>query len=93
MSGSTREATAYLQLEPGAPSAYGKSGWQLRDCATVVRCTNSKPAEPIPGCIVVKVKIRVPREAWEPLSPEAIIEVPAELVQRPVTVSAVGVND
>ena len=88
MSG-TREATAYLQLEPGAPRAYGKSGWSGSSEATVVRCTNTKPDKPIPGCIVVKLQIRVPKEAWEPFAPEAVIDVPAELIQRPVSVEAV----
>lgn len=84
----TREATAYLQLAPRAPRAYGS--WYNSSEASVVRCTNSKPEEPISGCIVVKVRIRVPIEAWGPISPEAIIDVPLDLVQRPVEVEAVA---
>ena len=38
--------------------------------------------------IVVKVKIQLPKQAFEPLEPEALIVVPEELVQHVVTVEA-----
>lgn len=84
----TREATAYLQLAPRAPRPYG-GYWGGSSEASVVRCTNKPPAEPIPGCIVVKVRIRVPDAAWRPISPTVVIDVPADLVQHPVEVEAV----
>lgn len=83
----TREATAYLQIAPHAPRPYG--GYWGSSEASIMRCTNGKPETPLPGCIVVKVRIRVPKEAWEPISPEAVIDIPAELIQRPVEVEAV----
>lgn len=83
-----RVAVAYLQLEPRAPRPYGAASWQSGE-ATVVRCTSKAPDPPLPGVVVVKVRIRVPAEAWEPITPEAVIDVPLDLVQRPVVVEAV----
>lgn len=82
----TREATAYLQIAPHAPRAYGT--YYSYGEASVMRCTNKRPAEPLPGCIVVKVKIRVPAAAWGPIAPEVVVDIPASLVQHPVEVEA-----
>jgi hypothetical protein len=85
MSESTRVATAYLQIEgrpPGNTYDYG-------DKAAVRGVTNTAPDAVKPGCIVVKVKLRIPKEAWLPFAPEATIDVPAELIQHPIEVEAV----
>lgn len=79
----TRTATAYVQI------ARERRTWSGN--AVVRKVTNRKP-EPeqlLPGCIVVKIQIRVPVALWEPITPEAVVDVPAELVQRPVAVEAV----
>ncbi|NUP33641.1 MAG: hypothetical protein HOU01_18310 [Streptomycetaceae bacterium] len=78
-----KTATAYVQI------AREKRSWSGE--AVVRKVTNRKP-EPeqiLPGCVVVKIRIRVPVALWEPITPEAVIDVPAELVQRPVEVEAV----
>lgn len=76
-------ADAYLQVEKA--TFYG-AGW--KDTARVQRCTQNKPEVVLPGCIVVKVRLRIPAEAWGPFEPEAVIDVPAELIQHPITVTA-----
>lgn len=75
---SPAEATAYLQVRLDRRISYAPSK------ATVVRVTQRKPDQPQPGCIVVKVKLRIPVEGWNPFEPEAVIDVPADLVQHPI---------
>lgn len=75
----SREATTYLQVRAG----------RYHSQATVVNATTKKPSVVQPGCIVVKVKLRLPREAWDPFEPEAVIDVPADLIQYPIDVTAV----
>lgn len=76
-------ASAYLQVRKA--KFYGR--W--RDEARVVHCTQNKPEVVEAGCIVVKVRLRIPTEAWGPFEPEAVIDVPAELIQHPIEVKAV----
>jgi hypothetical protein len=79
MSNNLRTATAYLQI----------SRDRYPYDAKVMRSTQKKPEFVEPGCVVVKVQLRLPNVAWEPFAPEAVIDVPADLVQRPVEVEAV----
>jgi len=74
------EVTTYLHLRDNRRS------WGFNPI--VVKHSNTKPDEPAPGCVVVKVRIRIPREAFEPLQPEAVIDVPLDLIQRPIAVTA-----
>jgi putative intracellular protease/amidase len=76
-------ADAYLQIRKVT------SYWGTPREARVMRCTQTKPGEALPGCIVVKVKVRIPVEAWGPFEPEAVIDVPADLIQHPIEVEAV----
>lgn len=80
-----REAVAYLQISKRSP---GPSQWVASRDAVVERFTTKKPAKPIPGCVVVKVRVQVPAAAFEPLEPEAVVQVPVSLVQEPVHVEA-----
>ena len=77
MASQIREGSCYLQV---APSRYS----ELR----VVKSTQRKPDIVEPGCVVVKVQLRIPSAAFEPLRPEAIVTVPEGLVQRVVEVEA-----
>lgn len=77
------EAVAYLQVRLGRTSTYSASE------AKVVAVTQRKPEDPHAGCIVVKIKLRIPVEGWDPFEPEAVIDVPADLVQHPIAVEAV----
>ncbi len=76
------EAIAYLQVRLDRRSNYSASD------ASVVAVTQRKPDQPRRGCIVVKVKLRIPVEGWDPFQPEAVIDVPADLVQHPIEVDA-----
>lgn len=68
------EATAYLQVQLKRRSAYSASD------ARVVAVTQKKPDRPQRGCIVVKVKLRIPVEGWDPFEPSVIVDVPTDLI-------------
>lgn len=55
-----------------------------------VKATYRKPTVVDADEIVVKVQLRIPAAAFEPLEPEAVVTVPEELVQHPVYVEAVA---
>lgn len=74
------EATAYLQVRLKRRLSYAASE------ARVIGVTQRKPEQASPGCIVVKVKLRIPVEGWDAFEPEAVINVPADLVQHPIEV-------
>jgi hypothetical protein len=73
-----REGIGYLQVQPG------RLPWELK----VVRVTQRRPSVVDADSVVIKVKLRVPVKAFEPLQPEAVVTVPEELVQHPVEVEA-----
>lgn len=81
----TVEATGYLIVE-GRRSRY--SGATLYDQGRVAALRTKKPAQLLTDQVAVKVTVRVPKAAFEPLTPEAVIEVPEELVQHRVEVVA-----
>lgn len=76
------EATAYLQVELRRKSSHFPSE------AHIVRSTQRKPDQTASGCIVVKVRLRIPVEGWDAFEPEAVIDVPADLIQHPIEVVA-----
>lgn len=75
-------ADAYLQIRRHA------GGWRYE--ARAMKVTQRRPEVVEPDCIVVKIRVRIPFEAWDPIAPEAVIDVPAELTQHPVEVEATG---
>ena len=77
---SPAEATAYLQVE--LRRKYRAAG--IPSDAAVIRVTQKKPDQAAPGCIVVKVKLRIPVEGWDAFEPEAVIDVPADLLQHQI---------
>jgi hypothetical protein len=80
MTGRVVETTTYLHI------GKDRRTWSLR--GIVRKHSNSRPDEPAAGCVVVKLRLRIPAEAFEPLAPEAVIDVPADLIQRPIEVEA-----
>ncbi len=74
------EGDAYLQVRQDDRYPY-----KLK----VVKSTQRQPEVVEAGCVVVKIKLRVPRAAFSPLQPEAVVTVPESLVQHPVDVEAV----
>lgn len=84
----TVDALAYLTVE-GIRSRYGDKSVRT---AKVVRVTQGKPASLSGDQIAVRVKIRLPAKAFDPLEPDALIIVPEELIQRPVEIEATEGN-
>ena len=76
------EAVGFLQIRLDRRSNYGASQ------ASIVGVTQRRPEQPRRGCIVVKIKLRIPVEGWDPFQPEAVIDVPADLIQHPIEVGA-----
>jgi hypothetical protein len=72
-----------------------RRGWNNEFCdnGRVVAVRTNKPAQLFRDQVAVKVTLKVPKLAFEALTPEAVIEVPEELVQRPVQVEAVDPCD
>lgn len=78
------QGTFYLQLAP----LYGWSPRASDDDKPInglkaVGLTQKKPARPFANTIVVKLTVEVPAEAFRPLAPEAVITIPASLIQSP----------
>jgi hypothetical protein len=53
-----------------------------------VKVTNKPPTTGDANSVVIKLHLRVPTAAFEPLTPSAVVTVPAELVQHVVEVEA-----
>lgn len=91
-------ATVYLQVQP-------EYTWQAKQyrqfdtpgairAAKVVGSTQGKSQKPKPGTVEVKVTIEIPKGAFLPLRPEAIVIVPESLTApHPVTVEAQDANE
>lgn len=87
MSG-TVDATAFLTVE-GTRSRYGDKSVRS---AKVARVTQGRPAQLSADQVAVRVTVRLPIAAFDPLRPDALIVVPEELIQRPVEVEATEGN-
>lgn len=83
------QATVYLQLQPeyhhflGRDTAAGIVG------AKVVGSTQNRAQKPKPGTVEVKLTVELPKGAFLPLRPEAVVVIPETLTQpHPITVEA-----
>jgi hypothetical protein len=74
MSDETVDATFHVQIEP-----YW-SRWETTNGAKVSRFTLNRPEKPKGGTVTVKLTVRLPKVAFEPLRPEAVIEIPPGLI-------------
>lgn len=84
------KTTFYAQVEP----EFMTRGWgtdkktHVRSIK-VARITQKRPEKPIGGTVLVKLTLDIPDEAFLPLEPEAVIRVPASLVEvNPISVEA-----
>lgn len=77
MTGSKREGTVYLTVLPG------RYPYELR----FAKATNKRPTSTPEGSVVVRIRVIIPRSAFEPLRPDATIEVPEEMVSRNAEIS------
>jgi hypothetical protein len=87
----TIDATLYVQVEPEF------ARWPANDPPVIgarpTRMTQKRPDKPKPGSVLVKLTVRLPKSAFMPLRPEAIVVVPESLaLPTPVTVQAVDPN-
>ncbi|MCC4906947.1 hypothetical protein [Microbacterium sp. cx-59] len=90
-------ATVYLQVQPDYSWRARQSGKydepSAIDGAKVVGSTQNKSQKPKPGTVEVKVVIELPKGAFLPLRPEAIVVIPETLTTpHPVTVEAEDAN-
>jgi hypothetical protein len=91
MSTATIDVPVYLQVEPRdrAWSPEGRGTGPARAAAVVVGTTTKRPRAPRPGVVVVKVTLRIPAAVFDPLRPEAVVVIPADLTDpHPVVVDA-----
>jgi hypothetical protein len=82
------DATFYAQVEPDwgwAPSGQDRP---VRG-AKVVAITQKRPGKQKSGTVLTKLTIRLPKAAFMPLRPEAIVVIPEDMtVTEPVEVIA-----
>ncbi|MGM7422993.1 hypothetical protein [Cellulosimicrobium sp. CpK407] len=91
------DATAYLVIRAE------RNAWRPPDPETglrpvrgarVVALRQGRPAKLERDEVAVKVTVRLPTEAFEPLTPTAIVTVPTDLALRgPIEVNARDMND
>lgn len=91
-------ATVYLQVQPEYSWRARQSGKydepSAIDGAKVVGSTQNKSQKPKPGTVEVKITIELPKGAFLPLRPEAIVVIPETLTApHPVTVEADDANE
>lgn len=89
MPNETVDATFYVQLEPEW-SQFTSHATGEKDVvdAKMARATITR-VTPKAGTITVKLTVRLPKAAFLPLRPEAVIEIPADLLHAtPVEVIA-----
>lgn len=72
----THDATFYVQLEP----RWGSVHWQTKERplqeVKAVAITQTRPAKPRAGTVMIKLTVRIPDGAFLPLRPEAIVVIP-----------------
>lgn len=95
MSNETVRATVYLQVQPEYNRWMGdRSKPESIGGAKVVRSTQKRSAAPEPGTVEVKLTIELPKTAFTPLAPEAIVVIPDSLTTpHPIEVEAADANE
>ena len=73
----THDATLYVQIEP---TFYSWGDPPKLAGISAVRMTQKRPRSQLPGTAVVRLTVRIPDVAFMPLRPEAVVEIPADLV-------------
>lgn len=85
------DATFYAQVEPEwSRYASHLTGEKEVTGAKVVSITQGRPQKQRPGTVLTKLTLRVPKAAFLPLRPEAIVVIPEDMtVAAPIEVEAV----
>ena len=93
----TVKATVYLQVEPEYPrwvSGNNRDDIRAIQGARVVGSTQNRSRSPKPGTVEVKITIEVPKSAFLPLRPEAVVVIPEALTTpHPIEVEALDPNE
>lgn len=80
----THSAEFYVQVQR-KKYAQWRNGKSIT--ASAIKMTQEKPATTPKDTVVVKLKVELPDEAFEPFEPSAVVAVPAGMVaQQPTTV-------
>lgn len=79
----------YLQIEPEWARYATRNDPNEVARAKAVGLTQTPPGKPRPGSVIVKLTVRLPRAVFVALQPEAVVVIPATMVQGvPVVVEA-----
>ena len=83
------DATFYAQIEPEFSSYVSREGDRAVLGAKVVGLTQKRPERPRSGVVVTKLTVRIPKAAFLPLRPEAIVVIPEDMTAPyPIEVEA-----
>lgn len=94
MSKETVRATVYLQVAPEVASWLDESSPNYINGAKVVNATQSRSRKPRGGTVEVKLTVEIPKAAFLPLRPEAIVVVPESMTTpHPIEVEAADANE
>ncbi len=90
MSGEYVDATFYAQVDPEWGGLVDSETGQRRVWgAKVVNATQKRPTKPRAGTVLVKLTLRVPKAAFLPLAPAAVVVIPEDMtVVAPLEVEA-----
>jgi len=88
------DATFYAQVEPTFGTRYVQNVGSVPAVKNirVVAITQTQPGKPRSKCVVVKLTLRFNEEAFLPLSPAAVIEIPDSMVAAGSVIEVVA-ND
>lgn len=93
MSNETVRATVYLQVAPEITRYWAKDDPRAIQGAKVVGSTQKRSSAPKPGTVEVKLTVELPKSAFLPLRPEAVVVVLESLTTpHPIEVEAEDAN-
>lgn len=87
------DAPVYLQIEPDFFTFRPTDTTEAVRGARVVGMTQKRPQQPRSGVVIVKVVLRLPKAAFVPLRPEAVVVIPESMTTPvPIEVEAVDAD-
>lgn len=90
----TVKATVYLQVAPELSRHWPADDPRSILSARVVNSTQKRATKPQAGTVEVKITVEIPKGAFLPLRPEAIIVVPESMTTpHPMQVEAHDANE
>jgi hypothetical protein len=77
----TVDATFHVQIEPDWSRWETTNGEKLVTGAKMTNATQARPSKQKPGSVLIKLTVRLPKSAFYPLRPEAVVVIPASLIE------------